>query len=135
MDVDDQVIRREVPLRTLLLEVFGIVLLAVGIVGVFIPLVPTTPLIIAAAFCLASNPRIHRFIMDSPFLGDYVRAWNDDRSLPLKSRVQGIVMVWATLVVTMAFLMTDDWQRALLTLVGVCVTVHLMTVFRGHRSE
>ncbi len=119
-----------IPRRNLLLEALGIVLLSIGAVGIVLPLIPTTPLVIAAAFCLASNPRIYDWILRSPFFGEYVRAWKGDRTIPTRVRVQGMVLVWVVLIVTMAFFMTADWQRILLIVIGVAVTVHLATVFR-----
>ena len=88
-----------------------------------------------AAFCFAGNPRIYGKILNSPFFGDYVRAWKEKRVIPMRARLQGIAMVWIVLIVTMIFFMTADWQRILLCVVGIGVTIHLLTVFRKGRTE
>ncbi|MGN0098577.1 MAG: YbaN family protein [Candidatus Methanomethylophilaceae archaeon] len=122
-------------LKLVALECFGAVMLAIGAIGIVLPLIPTTPFVIVAAFCFAGNPRIYRKIVNSPFFGDYVRAWKEKRTIPMRTRLQGIAMVWIVLIITMAFFMTADWQRILLLVVGMCVTVHLLTVFRKVRSK
>lgn len=120
-------------LKLVVLECFGALMLAIGAIGIVLPLIPTTPFVIVAAFCFAGNPRIYGKILNSPFFGDYVRAWKEKRTIPMRARVQGIVMVWAVLIVTMVFFMTADWQRIMLSVIGICVTIHLLTVFRKRK--
>ena len=122
-------------LKLVALECFGAVMLAIGAIGIVLPLIPTTPFVIVAAFCFAGNPRIYGKILNSPFFGDYVRAWKEKRVIPMRARLQGIAMVWIVLMVTMLFFMTADWQRILLCVVGIGVTIHLLTVFRKGRTE
>ncbi len=117
-----------------MLELAGLIALAAGAVGVFLPVIPTTPFVILAAFCFSSNPRVYGWLEHSPFFGDYIRGWREHRTIPTRARVQGIVMVWAVLIPTMAFFMTEEWHRIMLTVVGLCVTIHLLTVFRGGRD-
>lgn len=116
--------------RTILLEVAGAILLAIGAVGVFLPLIPTTPFVILAAFCFAGNPVIYGKIQNSPFFGDYLRAWKEKRTIPMSARIQGIVMVWIVLLISMLFFMKEDWQRILFIIVGLCVSIHILTIFR-----
>lgn len=120
--------------RTALLELAGTILLAFGIIGIFLPILPTTPFVIAAAFCFSANPRVQSKIVNSPFFGDYIRGWKEKRPIPFRSRVQGILLVWATLTIGMVFFMKEDWLRALLIIVGICVTIHLLTICRGGKG-
>ena len=56
----------------------GMVSVAIGAVGIFVPLLPTVPLMILAAFCFGkSSPRLHRWLVDHPIHGPHIRDWAD----------------------------------------------------------
>lgn len=116
-------------LRTILLEVLGAVLLALGFVGVFLPVVPTTPFVLAAAFCFSSNPRVYGKIRDSPYFGEYLRAYREGTGVSMRTRVTAVAFVWVFMAIGI-IAMDQTWTRALLVVVGVCVTVHLALVGR-----
>lgn len=119
--------------RTIVLECIGAVLLGLGAVGVFLPVIPTTPFVLAAAFCFSANPAMYNRIVNSPFFGEYIRAYREGKGIETKTRIKSIAFLWAVLVITMLFFMTEDWHRILLSIVGICVTVHLLTICRGNK--
>lgn len=116
-------------IRTILMEVLGAVLLAIGFVGVFLPVIPTTPFVLAAAFCFSSNPKIYGRIRDSPYFGEYLRAYREGTGVSRRTRATAVVFVWVFMAIGM-ILMEQTWLRAFLVVVGVCVTVHLALVGR-----
>ena len=105
-------------LGTRVMEAAGALLLAIGFVGIFLPILPTTPFVLAAAFCFSANPKMYAKIRDSPYFGEYLRAYKEG------------VMVWVVMAVSVVLLDTA-WLRALLLIVGAVVTVHLLTVGRA----
>lgn len=71
-----------------LLWVAGSVSLALGIVGVVLPGLPTTPFILLAAACYAkASPRLHAWLLNHRFTGPMLRDWESDRSLTRRSKV------------------------------------------------
>lgn len=65
----------------------GVASLATGIVGIFLPLLPTTPLVLLAAFCFArSSSRCERWLLNHPRFGPMVRNWRDHRAIPLRAK-------------------------------------------------
>lgn len=55
----------------------GIASVAIGTIGIFVPLLPTVPLMILAAFCFGrSSPRLHRWLLDHPVHGPHIRDWS-----------------------------------------------------------
>lgn len=69
----------------------GFVFLALAIVGAFLPLLPTTPLVIVAAACFArSSERWHRWILDNPTFGPMIRAWEERRCVSCRVKVIAI---------------------------------------------
>ena len=119
--------------RTIVLEFIGAILLGLGVLGVFLPIIPTTPFVLAAAFCFSANPAMYNRIVNSPFFGEYIRAYREGKGIETKTRIKSIAFLWAVLVITMLFFMTEDWHRILLSIVGICVTVHLLIICRGNK--
>lgn len=80
-----------------LLVVLGVLAVAVGVVGIFLPVLPTTPFLLVAAWAFArSSPRLHRWLRDHERLGVYVRDWEDHGVVPVRAKVLAIAMMSAS---------------------------------------
>lgn len=113
--------------RTLLLT-FGWVLLALGAVGVLLPVLPTTPFVLVAAGCFScTSPRMHALLVKSRLFGPYIENYHTRQGVPMAVKVRSIVLLWLLLFVSMAG-MRRLWLTALLMLVGTAVTVHLLMI-------
>jgi uncharacterized membrane protein YbaN (DUF454 family) len=79
----------------------GALALATGFVGIFLPVLPTTPFVLLAAFCLSrSSARAERWLLEHPRFGPMVRDWRERRAIPLRAKQLAWVMmsltsVWA----------------------------------------
>ena len=107
-----------------LLIVCGTLCVGLGILGIFLPLMPTTVFLLLAAACYArSSERFHRRLVEHPWLGAYIR-----QSRGMTSRQKGIsvTVLWVTLIVTMIVTAHAWWLRLLLVAVGVGVTAHVV---------
>ena len=116
-------------LRTALLETLGAVMLALAFIGIFMPVLPTTPFVLAAAFCFSANPRMYARIRDSPYFGEYLRSYKEGTPISRSTRAKGIALTWVVLAVSIA-LLQENWIRTLLAVIGVCVTIHLLLIGR-----
>ncbi len=75
----------------------GALALATGIVGAFLPLLPTTPLVILAAFCFSRGClRCERWLLDHPRFGPMVRDWRRERVIPLRAKQIATAMMAAS---------------------------------------
>lgn len=119
--------------RTRALEAMGAVLLALGFVGIFLPVLPTTPFVLAAAFCFASNPTMYAKIRDSPYFGEYFRAYKQGGTVSRRTRVKALAMVWVVMAVSIA-LLDETWLRIILLVICIAVTLHLLTIGRKKRE-
>lgn len=109
-----------------LLIAAGSIAVALGIAGIFLPLVPTTPFLLLAAACyVRSSPRLYRWLMNHPWTGDYIRDYREKRGLPLRTKILLVLLLWAT-VFWSAHQLPHPWVRALLTIVAVVIPIVIM---------
>jgi len=121
--------------RRIALVVLGWLALGLGLVGAFLPLLPTTPFLLLAAACFArSSPRLHRRLLESERLGPYLRQWQEDRSVPRGAKRRAYLLVVATF--TVSILIVDArWQRLLLVGIGVALLLFLFLLRTGELEE
>lgn len=115
-------------MKVVLLTVLGLLCLALGIAGIFVPVLPTTPFMLAATGCLGATPRLRNKIMKMPFLRDYFARYRQEKRLPAKTMVCSLVFLWGMLALSMARI-AAPWADALLVLVGLAVTAHILFMF------
>jgi uncharacterized protein len=74
--------------------VAGLVALATGVVGIFVPLLPTTPLVLLSAFCFSrGSPRLERWLLEHRRFGPMIIAWRTERAIPLRAKQTAWVMM------------------------------------------
>lgn len=116
--------------NNLLREYFWIICgtasLGLGIVGILLPVLPTTPFVLLAAFCYGrGSRRFYTWLVDRSPFRSYIRNYRAGRKLPMPQRVLTILLLWLSIGSTVAFLTTTPWLRVLLLVVACGVTIHL----------
>jgi len=105
----------------------GLVCTGLAILGIFLPLLPTVPLLLLAAACFArSSERIHSWLLQHPRLGPMIRGYLDGQGIPLKSKIYAISLLWLTIPVSVLFLTTLYWVKVTLLAIGCGVTIYLL---------
>lgn len=113
-------------LRLLLIAAGGL-FTALGILGIFLPLLPTVPLLLLAAACFArGSERCYRWLLDHRHLGPMIRGYLDGKGIPLRAKWTAIGLVWLTIPLTVAVATIPDWLKILLVVIGVGVTIYLL---------
>ncbi|MEG0807616.1 MAG: YbaN family protein [Alistipes sp.] len=112
-----------------LLIVLGALSLALGVVGIFVPLLPTTPfLLLSAALWIRSSPRLYAWLLANRYLGEYIRNFRENHALPLRAKIVTLALLWATMLYCICWLLTAWWwAQALLLVVAVGVTWHILS--------
>lgn len=110
------------------LTILGLISLGLGILGAFLPVLPTTPLLLlAAALFLRSNDRLYGWLMNHPRLGTYISNFVEHKAIPMRVKIVSIAALWITLSCCAVFV-AEHWALRLLFLaIAVGVTIHILS--------
>jgi uncharacterized membrane protein YbaN (DUF454 family) len=107
----------------------GTVCVCLGILGIFLPILPTTPFLLLAAYCYGrGSKRFYHWLVDRSRVGGYIRSYREGRGIPIKQKVLTIVLLWLTIGITIGFVVTTWWLKILLVAVALGVTTHLIKI-------
>jgi uncharacterized protein len=111
-----------------LLKSLGIVSLLLGIAGIFLPLLPTTPfLLLAAALFAKSSDKLYNWLLNHKYLGSYIRNFREHKSIPLRVKLFSIILLWVTISYSALFIVPLLWVKILLLAIAIGVTVHILS--------
>ncbi|MBK4715721.1 MULTISPECIES: DUF454 family protein [Tenebrionibacter/Tenebrionicola group] len=111
----------------IILIMTGWLAIVLGALGVVLPLLPTTPFILLAAWCFArSSPRFHGWLMHRSWFGGYLRYWQAYRAMPPGAKPRAVVLILVTFAVSL-WLVELAWARILLL---VCLAALLLFLWR-----
>jgi uncharacterized membrane protein YbaN (DUF454 family) len=106
-----------------LLVALGTVCVLLGVAGIVLPVLPTTPFLLLASACfLRSSERLHRWLTGNRYLGSYLRDFQRGGGIPLRGKAIAIGLIWFSMLVTILSLDTMPVEIALVV-IGVTVTV------------
>ena len=104
----------------------GTLSLILGVVGIFVPLLPTTPfLLLTAALYFKSSPRLYDWLLRNRYLGIYIRYFREYKAIPLRAKIVSVVLLWATIGYCVLAVVEALWLRLLLAAIAVGVTIHI----------
>ena len=107
----------------------GTLLIGISIVGIFIPILPTTPfLLLAAALYAKSSKRFYNWLINNRILGRYIKNYREGKGIPLKVKIVAISILWITIGYSAIFAMEILWVRIILVIIAIGVTVHIIRV-------
>ena len=117
---------RDIAKRNLLITA-GFACLLLGAVGIFIPVLPTTPfLLLAAGLFLRSSSRLYLWITNHRVFGTFIRNYRRFHAVPLRSKVIALALLWLTIGYSIIWVTHTWWLRGLLFLVAAAVSVHIL---------
>lgn len=105
----------------------GSLSLALGVLGIFLPVLPTTPfLLLSAALYLRSSRKLYDWLMSHKHLGPYIKNFQEHKAIPLRVKFVSVGLVWLTLLYCAAFVAVEWWMRAMFIAIAVCVSTHIL---------
>ena len=112
----------------LILIVSGIISLILGFIGIFLPVLPTTPFVLLAASCFAkSSDKFYYWLINNKIFGSYIKDYREQKGIPLRVKIFAISFLWAT-ILTSFYFMPLLWVKLLLIIVAIGVTIHLVSI-------
>lgn len=115
------------PIIRIILATIGLLSTALGVAGIFIPILPTVPLLLLAAACFArSSERFHGWLLGHPYLGPMIRNYMDGQGVPLRAKIIAISTIWVSISISALFLIPLFWVKVFLIAIGLCVTIYLL---------
>lgn len=98
-----------------------------GVIGIFLPLLPTTPFLLLAVSCFAkSSTRFHDWLLNQPQLGTYIHLYIDGKGIPLKAKAYILIMLWFTISTSALFFVSAVILKILLLIIASGVTIYIV---------
>jgi uncharacterized protein len=116
------------PVKKALLVIAGSISLALGVVGIFLPLLPTTPFLLLSAFCyMSSSKRLYDWLINHRIFGPYIYNYITYRAVRRNVKVGTLIILWLALLISI-ILVPNLYLRIFLLVVGVAVSLHILTL-------
>lgn len=115
--------------KKILLIIAGTFFVGIGIIGIFIPILPTTPFIlIAAALYARSSQKFYKWIINNKVFGRYIKNYREGKGIPLIIKISTIALLWITIGCSALFAVEILFIRIIMILIALGVTVHIACI-------
>jgi uncharacterized membrane protein YbaN (DUF454 family) len=102
---------------------------ALGIIGVFIPILPTTPFLLLAAACyMRSSERFYQWLISNRVFGSYIRNYIEGRGMPIRMKIFTILLLWLAIGLSITFGVQNMVVRIILICIAIGVTAHIALI-------
>ena len=106
----------------------GTISLILGILGIFLPLLPTTPfLLLTATLYFHGSTKCYNWLMNHRILGTYIKNFRENRAIPRKVKIVSISMLWITILSSAWFFVPYIWVKILMIVIAILVTQHILS--------
>lgn len=113
----------------ILLVILGAISFGLGVLGMFVPLLPTTPfLLLAAALWFKASPELYGWLLSHRLFGEYIRNFREHRAIPLRAKVVSVSLVWLTIGYCIVAVVDEWWwAQLLMALLATAITWHILS--------
>ena len=107
----------------------GSVCVFLGVLGIFLPLLPTTPfLLLACALYAKSSKRFHTWLLNQKLLGKYIRDYTERRGLPIIYKIITLLFLWAAIALSIVFATDNLIVRIILLMLAITISLHILSL-------
>jgi uncharacterized protein len=107
----------------------GFFLVVIGVIGIFLPVLPTTIFLILASICFVkSSPKANEWLRNHKILGMYIKNYQDKSGLTIKSKIFNIFFLWIMISASAIFFTELLYIRLMLFAIAIGVTIHLLLI-------
>lgn len=117
-----------VKLKKFILIFFGLIFVAIGTIGIFIPGLPTTIFMILAAYCfIRSSEKMYKWVIENKFVGDKVKHFMETKTIPLRGKIHSISAMWLMVILSVSFLNADLIIKLIITIAAILGTIVILS--------
>jgi hypothetical protein len=123
--------------KKILFIVAGILSIVIGAIGAFVPLLPTVPFLLLAAYFFAkSSPRLYVWLHTNRWFGKTLSDYRNGKGVPVKVKVYSIALLWVVVGYSLLYMIESTAGKVIMFAVGIGVTIHLMMLksYNKHKS-
>jgi len=114
----------------------GTFFLIIGIIGIFIPILPTTPVLLLTAACYArGSKKFYNWLINNKWLGEYIKNYQDGRGIPLTVKILTITILWITISFSTIIIISNLLIQIILIIIAIAVTIHILTIKTIHTES
>ncbi|WP_127714268.1 YbaN family protein [Halobacteriovorax sp. HLS] len=112
----------------LLFIALGLCTLVLGVIGIFLPILPTTPFVLLSAYFFSKgSEKLHSWLISRPKIGKIIQDWERDRVIGPKSKLLATFMITLLFSYTIIFVNVQAWIKVIVALSGLCVLLFILT--------
>jgi uncharacterized membrane protein YbaN (DUF454 family) len=120
----------------IILNLIGCVAVVLGVLGIFLPLLPTTPFLLLASACFArGSTRMHNWLQTNRIFGKYLRDYENGKGIPLRGKVWILIFMWSSMSYSIWRLHDRPALQILVVAIGTGVTIYLTRFVPTMRIE
>lgn len=107
-----------------------------GVLGIIIPGLPTTPfLLLAAWFFLRSNNKLHKLLINNNILGNYIRKYENNKAISIRTKIYSIAIMWVMISLSTIFLIESNFIKVIVLIVGLIGTIVMGFVIKTFKDK
>ena len=112
-----------------ILIVSGTFFLLIGLIGIIIPILPTTPFLLLSAACYArGSKKFYNWLINNKWLGEYIKNYHQGRGIPINVKILTIAFLWVTILFSTFIIITNCLIQIILIIIAIAVTIHILTI-------
>ncbi len=118
-----------------ILAILGLISLLIGVLGIFIPLLPTTPfLLLSATLFMKSSTRLYNWLMNHKYLGKYIKNYLQYKVISKKTKISSISLLWIAITISIVLVVEKLVFKILLLAIAIAITIHILS-FKSNKEK
>ena len=115
--------------------ILGFICVALGVLGIFLPVLPTTPFLLLGAWLFSKSSDIfYNILLDIKYLGSYIKYFRELRSIPMQKKIFAISMIWISIGISVVFAVKILWVKIVMVSIATIVTAYILS-FKTKRQS
>ena len=107
----------------------GTIFLVIGMIGIVLPLIPTTPLLLLTAFFYArSSEKLYQWLLNHRIFGKYIKQFKSGQGIPLRAKITILTLIWVTGILSIVFIIPITFVKVLLVIIFLAVSYYILSL-------